>query len=57
MKLEEMVSLIRQVWSDSMSDDGSIWAVSNAHLNIVKLEYPELYSEALPIAQKLGIGF
>jgi hypothetical protein len=57
MSQEEMVNLIRQEWSDSMSDNGSIWAKTNASLKQAKAEYPDVYAEALPIAQKLGIGF
>jgi hypothetical protein len=57
MSQEEMVSLIRQVWSDSMSDSGAIWAKSNAELEKAKDEDYALYQKALPIARKLGIGF
>jgi hypothetical protein len=55
MSQEEMVSLIRQVWSDSMSDNGAIWAKSNAQLNAAKYVYPDVYAEALPIAQEMGL--
>ena len=55
MSQEEMVSLIRQVWSDSMSDNGAIWAKSNAILKQAKAEYPGVYAEALPIAQEMGL--
>ena len=55
MSKEEMVSLIRQVWSDSMSDNGAIWAKSNAVLNQAKADYPDVYAEALPIARERGI--
>ena len=47
MNEEEMIGLIQQVWSDSMSDDGSIWAKSNAELKEAKSLYPELYQVAL----------
>jgi hypothetical protein len=57
MSQEEMVNLIRQVWSDAMSDNGAIWAKSNAQLETAKDEDYDLYQKALPIAQKLGIGF
>jgi len=52
---EEMVSLIRQVWSDAYSDNGDIWAKSNAQLNTAKVVYPDVYAQALPIARELGI--
>lgn len=55
MKLEEMVTLIRQVWSDSMSDNGAIWAKSNAVLTKAKADYPSVYAEALPIAREKGM--
>jgi len=55
MSQEAMVSLIRQVWSDSMSDSGAIWAKSNAQLNAAKYVYPDVYAEALPIAQEMGL--
>jgi predicted Zn-dependent protease len=57
MSQEEMVSLIRQVWSDAMSDSGAVWAKSNAELEKAKDENYNLYQKALPIARKLGIGF
>jgi hypothetical protein len=50
MKLEEMVSLIRREWSDSMSDNGAIWRKTNDKLKVAKAEYPELYLEALELA-------
>jgi len=50
MSKEEMVSLIKQVWSDSMSDNGAIWAKSDAQLKEAKSLYPELYTEALEVA-------
>ena len=50
MSKEEMVNLIKQVWSDSMSDNGAIWAKSNAQLKEAIALYPELYSEALEVA-------
>ena len=55
MSKEEMVNLIRQVWSDSMSDNGAIWAKSNAQLEKAKADYPEVYAEALPVAREIGI--
>ena len=42
-----MTTLIRQVWSDSMSDNGAIWAKSDAILKQARIDYPELYVEAL----------
>ena len=50
-----MVKLIRQVWSDAMSDNGAIWAKSDAKLQKAKAEYPEVYSDALPIAYDRGM--
>jgi len=50
MSKEEMVTLIKQVWSDSMSDNGAIWAKSNAQLELARSEYPELYTKALEVA-------
>jgi hypothetical protein len=47
MELHEMATLIRTVWSDSMSDNGAIWAKSNATLKQARADYPELYLEAL----------
>lgn len=47
MELHEMTTLIRKVWSDSMSDNGAIWEASNAILQRARIEYPELYVEAL----------
>lgn len=47
MSKEEMVNLIRQVWSDAMSDNGAIWAKSNAQLEKAKAECPEVYAEAM----------
>ena len=55
MSIEEMVSLIRKVWSDSMSDNGAIWAKSNAELEKAKADYPDVYADALPIARERGI--
>jgi hypothetical protein len=57
MKLEEMVSLIRQEWSDSMSDNGSIWQKTYNKLMLAKSQYPEIYSQALAIAQEQGRSF
>ena len=47
MELHEMTTLIRTVWSDSMSDNGAIWAKSYAILKQARIDYPELYVEAL----------
>jgi len=47
MSKEEMVNLIRQVWSDAMSDKGAIWAKSNAQLNAAKYVYPDVYAQAM----------
>lgn len=55
MSQEEMVNLIRQVWSDAYSDNGAIWAKSNAQLNAARYAYPDVYAQALPIARELGI--
>ena len=55
MSQEEMVTLIRQVWSDAYSDNGDIWAKSNAQLNSAKFAYPDVYAQALPIAQEMGL--
>jgi len=55
MSKEEMVTLIRQVWSDSMSDNGAIWAKSNAQLEKAKAEFADVYAEALPIARERGM--
>jgi hypothetical protein len=50
MSKEEMVSLIKQEWSDSMSDNGAIWAKTHAQLKEAKALYPDLYTEALELA-------
>ena len=55
MNTQEMVTLIRKVWSDSMSDNGAIWAKSNAELEKAKADYPDVYAEALPVARERGI--
>jgi len=47
MELHEMTQLIRTVWSDSMSDNGAIWAKSNAQLQQARIDYPEIYVQAL----------
>ena len=47
MELQEMTNLIRTVWSDSMSDNGAIWAKSDAILKQARIDYPEIYVEAL----------
>jgi hypothetical protein len=52
MTIEAMFHLIRQVWSDSMSDDGSIWDRSNAELKKARAEYPDIYEEALTMAHE-----
>jgi len=51
MSLEEMVSLIQQEWSDSMSDDGRIWQKTFEKLMSAKKKYPALYISALDIAK------
>ena len=56
MELTEMVALIRQVWLDSMSDNGAIWSKSNAELDKAKADYPEVYKEALALAYGTGIN-
>jgi hypothetical protein len=56
MTIEEMVRLIRQVWSDSMSDSGAIWERSNAELVKAKASDPELYEEALAMAYEAGVN-
>ena len=56
MELTEMVALIRQVWLDSMSDNGAIWERSNAELQKAKADNPELYDEALALAYGTGIN-
>jgi hypothetical protein len=55
MKLEEMVSLIRQEWSDAMSDNGAIWKKTYAELKEAREKYPELHEKAVPLARELGI--
>ena len=57
MELNEMTTLIRTVWSDSMSDNGAIWAKSNATLKQARIDYPELYVEAIEwlYSNKVGI--
>ena len=47
MSKAEMAQLIRTVWSDSMSDNGAIWAKSNAILQQARKDYPEIYVRAL----------
>jgi len=47
MSQEEMVNLIQQVWSDAMSDNGSIWAKSNAQLEQAKADYPDVYAQTM----------
>jgi hypothetical protein len=47
MNEEEMIGLIQQVWSDSMSDNGAIWEKSNAILKQARADYPELYEVSL----------
>jgi hypothetical protein len=56
MTIEAMFHLIRQVWSDSMSDAGSIWERSNAELKKAKSEYPDLYEEALALAYEARLN-
>lgn len=57
MELHEMTTLIRTVWSDSMSDSGAIWEKSNAILKQARIDYPELYVEALDwlYSNKVGL--
>jgi F420-dependent methylenetetrahydromethanopterin dehydrogenase len=47
MSQEEMVNLIQQVWSDAMSDNGSIWAKSNAQLEKAKADNADVYAQAM----------
>lgn len=56
MSIEEMFHLIRQVWSDSMSDNGAIWERSNAELQKAKADYPDLYDEALAMAYEASVN-
>ncbi len=56
MTIEAMFRLIRQVWSDSMSDDGSIWDRSNAELKTARAKYPDIYEEALTLAHEAHIN-
>lgn len=51
MSLEEMVTLIRKEWSDSMSDNGKIWQKTFNNLQIAKKANPDLYLSALDIAR------
>ena len=57
MSKAEMAQLIRTVWSDSMSDNGAIWEKSNAILKQARIDYPEIYVEALEwlYSNKVGI--
>ena len=57
MNKAEMAQLIRTVWSDAMSDNGAIWAKSNAKLEQARIDYPELYVQALEwlYSNKVGI--
>jgi len=50
MNLEKMVHLIRQEWSDAMSDNGAIWKRSYDALQEAKQASPDLYEEALAYA-------
>jgi len=56
MKLEEMVHLIRQEWSDAMSDNGAIWARAFEALEKARKENPGLYEEALAYAYEHQLG-
>ena len=47
MSKAEMAQLIRTVWSDAMSDNGAIWAKSNAQLKQAKADYPEVYAQTM----------
>jgi len=57
MSKAEMAQLIRTVWSDAMSDNGAIWAKSNAQLQQARIDYPEIYVEALEwlYSNKVGV--
>ena len=50
-----MADLIRQVWSDAMSDNGAIWEKSNAKLQKAKAEDPKTYEKGLAIAYSKGM--
>jgi hypothetical protein len=39
-----------------MSDNGAIWEKSNAELNTAKVEYPEVYEEALAMAYEASMN-
>jgi hypothetical protein len=56
MDITKMFHLIRQVWSDSMSDNGAIWERSNAELQKAKEDYPDLYDEALAMAYEASVN-
>jgi len=56
MDITKMFHLIRQVWSDSMSDNGAIWERSNAELQKAKADYPDLYDEALAMAYEASVN-
>jgi hypothetical protein len=47
MSQEEMETLIRKVWSDAMSDNGAIWAKSNAQLEDAKSAHPDVYAQTM----------
>jgi hypothetical protein len=47
MNQEAMETLIQDVWSDAMSDNGAIWQKSNARLNQAQLDNPDLYVKSL----------
>ena len=53
MELHEMTTLIRTVWSDSMSDNGAIWADSYKALTAGKDDASkEIVSEAYRLARE-----
>lgn len=56
MDIETMVNLIRQEWSDAMSDNGAIWKRSYDALQLAKTAYPDLYDEALAMAYEARIN-
>jgi hypothetical protein len=51
MSLEEMIALVKEEWSDAMSDDGRIWAKTNEKLKKAITECPELHKQAVDIAR------
>jgi SMC interacting uncharacterized protein involved in chromosome segregation len=51
MTLQEMVDLVKEEWSDAMSDNGAIWSKTYAKLKEAKKECPALYEEAVTVAR------